>query len=130
MFSETTRRITVTVHPMFLEAQSSPGDQRYFWSYHVTISNNGGEAVRLRRRHWRITDQIGRTQEVEGVGVVGEEPLIPPGDSFEYRSGVPLSTPSGIMVGTYEMEGEDGERFAVAVPAFSLDSPHHAALPN
>src|SRR5882757_2683667 len=80
--------------------------------------------VQLRRRHWRITDALGRMQEVKGAGVVGEQPILGPGEMFEYTSGTPLPTPSGIMVGSYEMETKAGESFDVAVPAFSLDSPH------
>ncbi|HXP30692.1 MAG TPA: Co2+/Mg2+ efflux protein ApaG [Stellaceae bacterium] len=125
MYSETTRSIKVTVKPIYLEDQSSPADNHYVWAYHVRIENRGRETVQLRRRHWRITDGMGRSQEVRGPGVVGEEPVLGPGQAFEYTSGTPLSTPSGIMVGSYEMETPSGESFAVAIPAFSLDSPHH-----
>ena len=124
MYSETTRSIKVVVKPHYLEDQSSPADHRYVWAYHVRIENQGGETVQLRRRHWRITDAMGRVQEVRGPGVVGEQPVLGPGQSFEYTSGTPLATPSGIMVGTYEMELPTGECFSVAIPAFSLDSPH------
>ena len=124
MYSATTRAITVTVRPVFLEEQSSVEDNQFFWAYHIKIENHGDEVVQLRNRHWRITDGAGRFQEVRGAGVVGEQPTLRPGDSFEYTSGTPLSTPSGIMVGTYEMETDTGERFDIAVPAFSLDSPY------
>lgn len=124
MYSETTRSIEVTVRPTYLEDQSAPIENRYVWAYQVRIENKGDTTVRLRSRHWRITDALGRVQEVRGPGVVGEQPLLRPGDSFEYTSGTPLPTPSGIMVGTYQMEAEDGERFDIGVPAFSLDSPH------
>jgi len=124
MYSETTQSITVTVVPTYLEDRSSPSDHHYVWAYKVMIENNGGETVQLRRRYWRITDAIGRVQEVRGPGVVGEQPVLHPGQSFEYTSGTPLNTPSGIMVGTYDMETRDGRSFAVAIPAFSLDSPH------
>jgi len=124
MYSQTTRAITVTVKPFFLEDQSSPSDSHYVWAYHVRIENQGPETVQLRNRHWRITDSLGRVQEVRGAGVVGEQPVLKPGDSFEYTSGTPLPTPSGIMVGSYQMETEAGERFDIAVPPFSLDSPH------
>src|ERR1700688_4057831 len=124
MYSETTRSIKVTVKPFYLEDQSSPTDDHYVWAYHVRIENHGGDTVQLRRRHWRITDGLGRVQEVRGPGVVGEQPVLAPGESYEYTSGTPLSTPSGIMVGSYEMETGDGRSFAVAGPAFSLDSPH------
>lgn len=124
MYSQTTRLIEVTVEPFFLEDQSSPADDHYVWAYRVRIHNLGGETVRLLNRYWRITDGRGRVQEVRGPGVVGEQPTLKPGDSFEYTSGCPLPTPSGIMVGSYEMATPAGERFDINIPAFSLDSPH------
>jgi ApaG protein len=124
MYSETTRGITVTVQPIFLEDQSSPAEGHYVWAYRVRIDNNSDDTVQLKRRHWKITDALGRMQEVEGAGVVGEQPVLEPGETYEYTSGTPLSTPSGIMMGTYQMESDDGETFDVAIPAFSLDSPH------
>jgi ApaG protein len=130
MYTETTRSITVTVNPIFLEDQSSPAENHYVWAYQVKIENHGEETVQLRRRHWRITDAMGRVQEVRGAGVVGEQPVLEPGGSFEYTSGTPLPTPSGIMVGSYEMETRDGGSFEVAIPAFSLDSPHQAVRLN
>jgi ApaG protein len=130
MYSETTRSITVTVEPFYLEDQSSPAENHYVWAYRVKISNGGVETVQLRRRHWRITDGRGQLQEVRGPGVVGEQPVLGPGESFEYTSGTPLPTPSGIMVGTYEMETRRGETFAVQIPAFSLDSPHQQVRLN
>lgn len=130
MYSETTRSIKVTVKPFYLEDQSSPAENRYVWAYHVRIENHGAETVQLRSRHWRITDGIGRQQEVRGPGVVGEQPVLAPGGSFEYTSASPLATPSGIMVGTYQMETATGESFAVAIPAFSLDSPHQSVRLN
>jgi ApaG protein len=129
-YSETTRSITVTVEPTYLEDQSSPAEGRFVWAYHVRIENKSAETVQLRRRHWRITDGQGRTQEVGGSGVVGEQPVLAPGQSFEYTSGTPLSTPSGIMVGSYEMETRQGESFQIAIPAFSLDSPHQTVRLN
>ena len=130
MYKETTRSITVTVKPDYLEDQSSPAEHRYVWAYHVRIENGGSETVQLRRRHWRITDGLGQVHEVRGPGVVGEQPVLGPGESFEYTSGTPLKTPSGIMVGSYEMETRGGESFEVAIPAFSLDSPHQAIRLN
>jgi ApaG protein len=130
MYCETTRSITITVRPVYLEQHSSPDDDHYVWAYHVRIENQGGETVQLRRRHWRITDGLGRLQEVRGPGVVGEQPVLAPGQSYEYTSATPLSTPSGIMVGTYEMDTPQGESFAVAIPAFSLDSPHQSIRLN
>lgn len=124
MYSETTRSITITVQPFYLEDQSSPAESHYVWAYHVRIENRSRETVQLLNRHWKITDSQGRMQEVRGAGVVGEQPVLAPGEAFEYTSGTPLPTPSGIMVGTYEMETRGGKSFSVRIPAFSLDSPH------
>ncbi len=125
-YSAVTADISVSVRPIFLEDQSSPTDNHFVWAYHVRIENRGHATVQLRNRHWVITDAIGRVQEVRGAGVVGEQPVLKPGESFEYTSGCPLRTPSGFMVGSYEMERADGTRFEVRVPMFSLDSPHAA----
>ena len=119
-----TRGIRVRVRPVYLEDQSDPSDNHYVWAYEVEIENEGGETVQLSNRYWRITDALGRVQEVRGDGVVGEHPVIAPGECFEYTSGAPLPTPSGIMSGSYGMIGANGEMFDVAIPAFSLDSPH------
>jgi ApaG protein len=129
-YSETTRSIKITVKPFYLEDQSSPAENHYVWAYHVRIENRGEETVQLRRRHWKITDNRGQMQEVRGPGVVGEQPVLAPGESFEYTSGTPLPTPSGIMVGSYEMETRGGESFSVRIPAFSLDSPHQPVRLN
>ncbi len=123
-YQQTTREIRVLVDPVYLEEQSSPGDGHYVWAYHVRVENHGEETVQLRNRHWRITDANGQMHEVRGAGVIGEQPVLRPGEAFEYTSGTPLSTPSGIMVGSYEMETKDGESFDVEIPAFSLDSPY------
>ncbi|HEV2098926.1 MAG TPA: Co2+/Mg2+ efflux protein ApaG [Stellaceae bacterium] len=130
MYSETTRSIIVTVKPSYLEDESSPAEGRYLWAYHVRIENQGKETVQLRRRYWKITDSRGQIQEVAGAGVVGKQPVLGPGESFEYTSGTPLPTPSGIMVGRYDMETPGGESFSVRIPAFSLDSPHQAVRLN
>jgi len=130
MYHETTESIRVTVKPIYLEDQSSPAEDHYVWAYRVQIENMGEETVRLLNRHWRITDSMGRGQEVRGAGVVGEQPTLQPGETFEYTSGTPLQTPSGIMVGSYEMVARDGRRFDVAIPAFSLDSPHQPVQLN
>jgi ApaG protein len=118
-----TRDIEVSVTPRFLEERSSPDRGQYFWAYTIEIANRGSETVQLKSRHWRITDAQGRTQEVRGAGVVGEQPVLKPGQSFEYTSGVPLATASGFMAGTYGMVTAQGERFDIEIPAFSLDSP-------
>ena len=125
MYSETTRSIKVTVRPFYLDQHSKPDENHFVWAYHVRIENEGSEIVQLRNRHWRITDELGRQQEVRGPGVVGEQPVLKPGQSFEYTSFCPLSTPSGFMVGDYEMETQEGEHFLIGVPAFSLDRPAH-----
>jgi ApaG protein len=130
MYEKTTRAITISVRPFYLDEQSEPDEEHYVWAYRVSIENSGEETVQLLNRHWRITDKLGRLQEVKGSGVVGEQPVLNPGDSFEYTSGTPLQTPSGIMVGTYEMESAEGERFDVEIPAFSLDSPYDSAPIN
>ena len=130
MYSEITRSIRITVRPVYLEEHSSPADDHYVWAYHVRIENSGDETVQLRNRHWKIIDSIGRLQEVRGPGVVGEQPVLKPGQSFEYTSSCPLPTSSGFMVGDYEMETDGGERFLVQVPAFSLDSPGVPARPG
>ncbi|MEX0752917.1 MAG: Co2+/Mg2+ efflux protein ApaG [Xanthobacteraceae bacterium] len=121
MYRAVTRNIEVMVKPRFLPERSSPDNGYFFWAYTIEITNFGPDAVQLRTRHWRITDAFGRLQEVKGAGVVGEEPVLKSGQSFEYTSGVPLPTPSGFMAGSYGMETEAGERFDIEIPAFSLD---------
>jgi ApaG protein len=114
------------VKPAFLEEQSQPDEGYYVWAYTITIENQSEETVTLKTRYWRITDGKGQVQEVRGAGVVGEQPTLKPGDSFEYTSGAPLPTPSGFMVGSYQMETAQGEPINVEIPAFSLDSPYAA----
>jgi ApaG protein len=123
MYTATTRAIRVTVQPRYLPEQSDPAKSQYVWAYQVRIENQGAVAVQLRSRHWKITDGLGRLQEVKGRGVVGETPRLEPGESFEYTSGTPLSTPSGIMGGTYQMVNDAGESFDIEIPTFSLDTP-------
>lgn len=122
-YEKITRDIAVRVQPFYLEDQSTPEESHYVWAYRVRIENKGDETVQLRNRYWRITDARGRIQEVRGPGVVGEQPVLKPGEMFEYTSGCPLPTSSGFMVGSYQMESADGETFDIAIPAFSLDSP-------
>jgi len=129
-YCETTRSIRVSVDPVYLDEQSEPEDFHYVWAYHVRIENLGGETVQLLRRHWHITDSTGRKEEVRGEGVVGEQPILSPGEIFEYTSGAPLTTPSGFMNGTYQMVTEEGSRFSVMIPAFSLDSPYDLSIVN
>ncbi|MFN3867952.1 MAG: Co2+/Mg2+ efflux protein ApaG [Hyphomicrobiaceae bacterium] len=123
MYEAVTRGIRVRVEPQYVEDQSTPEEGHFFWVYTVTISNEGDTTVQLRSRVWRITNANGVTQEVRGPGVVGQTPVIGPGESFSYTSGCPLETPSGIMVGSYQMQADGGPLFDIAIPAFSLDSP-------
>ena len=123
MYKATTRAIQVTVQPQYLPDQSEPEKSQFVWAYTVRIENGGDVAVQLRSRHWKITDGLGRVQEVKGPGVVGKTPLLRPGEVFEYTSGTPLSTPSGIMGGTYQMVDEAGVKFDIEIPTFSLDTP-------
>ncbi len=130
-YSETTRAIRVSVRAFYLADQSEPERGHFVWAYRVAIANEGRETVQLLRRTWFITDGLGRTQQVHGEGVVGEQPVIEPGRSFEYTSGTPLQTPSGFMRGAYHMVVVDsGEAFDIAIPAFSLDSPHQSMRVN
>jgi ApaG protein len=121
MYRAVTRNIEVTVTPRFLSERSSPDNGYFFWAYTINLTNLGRETVQLKTRHWRITDATGKLQEVRGAGVVGETPVLKPGASFEYTSGVPLPTPSGFMTGSYGMVTVAGEPFDIAIPTFSLD---------
>ncbi|PWB65672.1 MAG: Co2+/Mg2+ efflux protein ApaG [Bradyrhizobiaceae bacterium] len=123
MYRAVTRSIEVTVTPQYVADQSAPDQGHFFWAYAIEITNHGSETVQLKTRHWRITDAHGRLQEVRGAGVVGEQPVLAPGQSFKYTSGVPLPTSSGFMAGSYGMVSAAGERFEIEIPAFSLDSP-------
>jgi ApaG protein len=130
-YTETTRNIRVSVRAFYLADQSEPERSHFVWAYRVAIANEGRETVQLLRRTWLITDGLGRTQQVHGEGVVGEQPVIEPGRSFEYTSGTPLQTPSGFMRGAYHMViPSTGEAFDIAIPAFSLDSPHQPMRVN
>ena len=119
----TTRGVTVRVSVSYLPEQSEPARGRWFWAYHIRLENEGTQAVQLLTRHWVITDGRGARHSVEGEGVVGEQPLIEPGGSFDYVSGCPLSTPTGAMQGSYRMIAADGETFDAAIPHFALIAP-------
>jgi len=119
----TTRDITVRVSVSFLPEQSEPGRGRWFWAYHVRIENGGRQAVQLVSREWVISDGRGTQHEVRGEGVVGEQPVLEPGASFDYVSGCPLTTPTGAMEGRYFMIGADGTSFPVDIPRFPLIAP-------
>jgi ApaG protein len=124
MYERITDGIRIIVRPQYLEGKSRPEESQYVWAYTITVENHSSETVTLRTRYWKITDALGRVQEVRGEGVVGEQPTLKPGESFEYTSGCPLTTSSGFMVGSYQMQKPDGSFFNVYIPAFSLDSPH------
>ena len=123
VYEAETRGVRIRVAPKYLAERSDPDGELYVWAYHVEIENEGDHPVQLVDRRWLITDAFGREEEVAGPGVVGEQPVIKPGDRFEYTSGCPLTTSSGVMVGHYGMVAEDGERFEAAIPAFSLHLP-------
>lgn len=125
-----TEDIVVRVRPSYLAGQSDPASKRWVWAYQVEIENRGDESVQLLSRHWIITDARGRVEEVRGAGVVGEQPVIAPGDSYSYASGCPLGTPSGSMVGAYSMADAAGRTFEAAIPAFSLDVPGERRVLN
>ncbi|MEL6259099.1 MAG: Co2+/Mg2+ efflux protein ApaG [Pseudomonadota bacterium] len=129
-FERETSGILVRVLPTYLADESDPGDHRFVWAYTVEIENNSGRAVKLTFRRWTIVDAAGRTQRVEGEGVVGQTPSLQPGESFRYTSGAPLSEPSGLMSGAYDFETDEGDILSVPTPAFSLDSPHETHLPS
>lgn len=130
MYQTVTRNIEVTVTPEYLTDRSSPTTGEYFWAYTIEITNHSDKTVQLRTRHWRITDANGKRQEVRGAGVVGKQPTLKPGESFEYTSGVPLPTPSGFMTGSYGMVSADGEAFDIDIPTFSLDGPEQKRTIN
>ena len=119
----TTRDITVRVAVSFLPEQSEPTKHRWFWAYHIRVENGGRRAVQLISREWSIVDGRGARHDVQGEGVVGEQPVIEPGAAFDYVSGCPLGTPHGHMEGRYHMVAADGSSFAVAIPRFPLTAP-------
>lgn len=119
----TTREITVRVSVSYLPEQSEPAKGRWFWAYHVRLENSGAQPVQLISREWSINDGRGSTHKVQGEGVVGEQPVLEPGGSFDYVSGCPLNTPSGWMEGLYHMVAADGMSFAVTIPRFPLTAP-------
>lgn len=130
MYQAITHDVAVSVQPEYQADRSEPAKRQFFWAYTVEIENRSALTVQLKRRHWTITDGRGVTHEVKGDGVVGEEPVIKPGESFRYTSGCPLDTPDGFMVGNYTMIGENGDSFQVEIPAFSLDIPATSRVLN
>lgn len=130
MYSQTTKSIKVTVTPDYEEEQSMPSDDYFIWEYNVHIANDSSDTVQLLRRHWVVIDNKGSLQEVEGEGVVGLQPVLKPGEAFQYTSSVHMNAPSGVMMGTYEMETADGEVLEVEIPSFSLDCPFVKVVAN
>ncbi len=122
--------VIVRVRPTFIDAESSPEDDRFLWAYHVEIENRGRRTIQLMTRYWKITDGDGRMQEVRGEGVIGKQPVLRPGASFEYTSGCPLTTPSGMMQGAYQFEDDKGATLEAIIPLFALDSPYDERRPN
>ena len=120
----TTQGIRVRVESSYAANRSRPAESQWFFLYTVTISNEGADTVQLLTRHWIITDGTGHIEEVRGPGVVGKQPTLRPGESFEYTSSCPLTTPFGVMEGSYQMMSEDGERFDVRIAPFTLSEPY------
>ena len=125
MYSKTTNGVTVTVEPYFLEDQSSPQEGHYVWAYQVKIINTSSNTIKLKHRNWVIIDANGKIMNIQGEGVVGEFPILKPGECFEYTSGTPLKTTNGFMQGFYLMSQNDGEQLKIDIPTFSLDSPYN-----
>jgi ApaG protein len=130
MFHAETHNIRVTVMPVYIDERSSPDDSRYFWAYRVSILNRGRSTVKLVSRYWHIVDGNGHEEIVRGMGVVGEQPVLEPGQSFEYTSGCPLNTPSGFMQGHYVMVDGRGSKLQIEIPAFPLDLPGTSPVLN
>lgn len=130
MFKATTHGVSVTVMPVYIDERSNPAASQYFWAYRVVIENNSDKTVQLMTRYWHITDSNGHVEEVNGDGVIGEQPTLNPGQNFSYTSGCPLSTASGIMVGHYMMQDETGEMLKIEIPAFPLDLPDLSPVIN
>lgn len=130
IYTASTLDIDVEVKPFYLHKESAPEASIYVWGYNVVIRNRRADTIHLKSRYWRITDGLGQIQEVHGEGVVGKQPYIPPGQVFEYTSGTPLPTPSGIMNGYYIVHDEGGDIFNINTPVFSLDSPYQSKTLN
>lgn len=129
-YEAVTEGVVVRVRPQFLESESKPEDYRFVWAYHIEIENTGARTWQLMTRHWRITDRDGRVQEVNGPGVVGQQPVLKPGETFNYSSGCPLLVPSGMMQGVYQLVDESGDILDVKIPLFALDSPYDQRRAN
>jgi ApaG protein len=129
-YEAVTDGVRIRVRPRFLHDESEPTRSRYMWSYTIDVENESERVWTIARRHWQIIDSAGRMQAVDGDGVIGQTPTLGPGERFTYMSGAPLATPSGIMSGTYDLVGEDGQEMVAIIPTFSLDSPYDTSLPS
>ncbi|PPR29735.1 MAG: Protein ApaG [Alphaproteobacteria bacterium MarineAlpha9_Bin2] len=129
-YTELTNKVRISVITEFLEEQSDTDNNLWVWAYHIMIENNRQTAVQLLERYWKIIDETGKIKEVEGPGVIGLQPLIEPGNYFEYSSGTPLPTSSGIMSGSYKMIDKSGKSFEAKIPKFSLDLPYNKKIIN
>lgn len=129
-YEQRTGDVIVRVEPDYLDDQSSPADSRFIWAYTVEIENQTNEDLKVVERFWQIADSRGQVQQVRGAGVVGEQPVVRPGETFRYTSGAPLSAPSGMMLGNYSLQTPEGVRFDVDIPPFLLDSPHEGLVLN
>lgn len=116
--------------PVYIDERSEPESGKHFWAYRIVITNDGNQTVQLLSRYWQIVDSSGHCEEVRGAGVVGEQPILNPGDSYEYTSGCPLNAPSGFMRGNYTMIDNHGQEFEVEIPAFPLDLPDEKPVLN
>ena len=123
MENKTQNQVNVTAEVSYIDAQSAPEANRFVFAYKITIQNNGSEAAKLTHRHWHITDANGKEEEVDGEGVIGKQPYLKPGESFEYSSGTILETPVGAMQGYYDMTSDDGSQFKADVAPFTLAVP-------
>ena len=128
MYKAITRKIEVIAEPFYIESQSDPEDDRYVWGYNISITNYSNEVVQLLRRYWHITDENGLIDEVEGPGVLGIEPILSVNETYQYTSGCPLETPSGIMMGHYLFKNMSNDQFKIDIPTFSLDIPNRKRL--
>lgn len=131
MYKKVTHGISVEIEVFFLTKQAKDNEELYVWAYKASIKNERDESIRIKDRHWHVTDIMGNSKDMHGEGIIGEHPLIKPNDSYEYMSGVPLFSPSGIMVGKYTIETEDSKKILdISIPAFSLDSPYQEPVIN
>lgn len=130
LYTKTTHGISITAMPRFLPDESKPEQRQFFWAYTIKIANHSATTVQLISRWWHITDGDGRSQDVRGQGVIGEQPVLKPDEEFSYTSGCPLTTPHGIMAGQFGMMDAEGRTFDVDIPAFPLHSPHVTLVLN